>query len=205
MKVELVSDHPVTEEGCLESTGKPLSEWIAFLEAHPDLAAKRRDATQDLYNQMGRGKDIWWPTTVFVEYQRKHNIVKKDGLFEGYNICATKTIGAPVEEVFKAWTTSDITKWLGEDVVLEPDMSISDSNGNVGKATRVRENKDLRYVWQTAGVPNETALDVTFPDNGKGKVTVMANHARIQTREEADGLRRAWGEAFDRLKALVEM
>jgi Activator of Hsp90 ATPase homolog 1-like protein. len=37
-----------------------------------------------------------------------------------------------------------------------------------------------------------------------GKTTVMVTHDRLQTREEADGLRAAWGEALERLKKLVE-
>ena len=37
-----------------------------------------------------------------------------------------------------------------------------------------------------------------------GRTTVMVTHDRLQTREEADGLRAAWGEALDRLKKLVE-
>ncbi len=34
-----------------------------------------------------------------------------------------------------------------------------------------------------------------------GKTTINCYHKRIATRAEADGLRRAWGEALDRLKA----
>jgi hypothetical protein len=33
---------------------------------------------------------------------------------------------------------------------------------------------------------------------------VQVTHDRIQTREEADGLRAGWGEALDRLKAYLE-
>ena len=37
-----------------------------------------------------------------------------------------------------------------------------------------------------------------------GKTGITLNHGRIQTRAEADGLRRAWGEAFERLKKKLE-
>ncbi|HEU4778261.1 MAG TPA: hypothetical protein VFS58_00115 [Steroidobacteraceae bacterium] len=36
------------------------------------------------------------------------------------------------------------------------------------------------------------------------KCTVMVSIERLQTRAEADGYRRAWGDALDRLKARVE-
>lgn len=41
-------------------------------------------------------------------------------------------------------------------------------------------------------------------DKGKGKMGILVNVDRIQTREEADGLRSAWLEALDRLKTKLE-
>lgn len=201
MNVILKSEFPLTDEACIASTGKPIQEWIAYLESNPDLAAKRRDAIQDLYNLQGRGKDVWWPTTLFVEYERKHGIVKKDGLLEGYNICATKTIAAPIEKVFAAFKGDQTKDWYGTVSSAAP---FHDESGNVAELIRDRENKDLRYRWQTAGIDNETTLDILFSDKGNGKTGIIANHARMQTREEADGLRDAWLSAFDRLKSLVE-
>jgi hypothetical protein len=47
-------------------------------------------------------------------------------------------------------------------------------------------------------------IDVQFQDKGKGKTGLLVNLSRIQTRAEADGLRVAWAEALDRLKAVCE-
>jgi hypothetical protein len=47
-----------------------------------------------------------------------------------------------------------------------------------------------------------TEIEVQF-NVMAGKTTVNLYHKRITTRAEADGLRRAWGEALDRLKARV--
>ena len=49
-----------------------------------------------------------------------------------------------------------------------------------------------------------TQVDVQFQDKGKGKTGLLVNHTRIQTREEADGLRAAWAKALDQLKAVCE-
>ncbi|MBL8230120.1 MAG: SRPBCC domain-containing protein, partial [Bryobacterales bacterium] len=46
-------------------------------------------------------------------------------------------------------------------------------------------------------------VDVVFQAKGT-KTGVIVTHDRIQTRAEADGLRRAWGEALDRLKQMLE-
>lgn len=200
MKVELTADQPLTNDSCLAATGKTLDDWIAYLESKPDLAAKRRDAIHDLYDQTNRGPDVWWPTTIFVEYERKHGKTKKDGLLEGYTICSTKTIAAPVEAIYAAWKDPGTVKeWYGE---FKSDGT--DESGNQADLVRDRENKDLRYTWQTAGVPHQTQADVTFQDKGKGKTLVTITHAKIQTREEADGLRNAWGHALDKLKSILE-
>ena len=38
-------------------------------------------------------KNVWWPTTIWVEYERtKGVVIKKDGLIDGFNICVTTTI-----------------------------------------------------------------------------------------------------------------
>ena len=45
--------------------------------------------------------------------------------------------------------------------------------------------------------------DVMFQDN-KGKTLMNVMPSRVQTRDEADGLREAWGEALDKLKVICE-
>jgi hypothetical protein len=48
-----------------------------------------------------------------------------------------------------------------------------------------------------------TPVEVKLAPAG-AKTTVMVTIDRLQTRAEADGYRRAWGEALERLKALLE-
>jgi hypothetical protein len=45
---------------------------------------------------------------------------------------------------------------------------------------------------------------VQFQDKGKGKTGLLVNHTRIQNRDEADGLRAAWAQALNQLKATCE-
>lgn len=180
MKVELVPDFPVDDATCKEHTGKTFGEWADLLAADPNLAGKRRDAINWVWDQVGRSpQQAWWGTTIWVEYERKIGRTQKDGLFQGYNICNTKSIKASAEAVQQALLP------YFENVV------------------RVREGKDIRAIWHTPGVPNPTQVDVmlAFKD---GKTGVNINHDRIQTREEADGLRRAWGEVLNKVKAELE-
>src|SRR5437868_11361038 len=110
MQIELRPDSPLTDDACKEATGQTLSHWVAAIEARPELKGKRRDAVNMwLYAEMG--KNIWWATTAWVEFERKNGILQKDGRAEGYNICVTKKIAAPLEKVFAAWTSNEVAKW----------------------------------------------------------------------------------------------
>lgn len=206
MIVELKSEFPVTDESCAEATGRTFAEWAEALDAE-GFAGKRREAIRWLYDLTGRGADVWWPTTIWVEYERRRGVVnKKDGLAEGYNICVTKSVAASPEAVFAAFTREAELAWLGvaAGTGAVEDGVYADDGGNSGVWLRLRPGKDVRLSWRTAGVGTQTQVDAAFVDSGKGKTGVTLNHARIQTREEADGLRRAWGQAFERLKAQLE-
>ena len=199
MKVELRPDFEVSDESCKNCTGRTLKEWSAALDAASP--ATRRDAVQFLYGEMN--KDAWWPTTAWVEHEKLKGIVQKDGRGEGYNICVTKSIASPIADVYEAFTGADLAKWFGDAAKFEEAGRIEDGDGNGGDMLRARKDKDLRFTWKTAGLDDDSQVDVAFADN-KGKTGITLNHGRIQSRAEADGLRRAWGEALTRLKAYKE-
>ena len=206
MKVQFQSDFPVTDAACKQTTGKSLKDWFALLEQRGGTNLKRRDTVNWLHAEMD--KDLWWCTTVWVEYERKKGVVnQQDGLIEGYNICSTKTIAASVTDVYQAFVaTPQLKQWFGDNVQarVEAGGTLKDSTGNTAEYLRVRENKDLRFTWNHPKAEAPTRVDVMFADKGKGKTGITLNHIRIQNRAEADGLRAAWGSALDRLKQLLE-
>ena len=203
MKVTNKSDFPITDTTCKEATGKSLKEWFKELDKIDGLKIGRRAATQHIY---GIKADSWWPTTIYVEYERHHDVTKKDGLAEGYTICATKTIKTPVDKVYRAWTDAKkFTEIFGDD----PKQDVKEGGALTCKAgtkatfTRVRPNKDLRFTWEHKGSSAPITIDVQFQDN-KGNCLMNVMPSRVQTREEADGLRAAWGDALTKLKAICE-
>jgi hypothetical protein len=180
MAIELRSDFPVTDEACREATGKTLVEWSTELFAKSEFAGKRREATNWLWDTTGRSPaGAWWGITIWVEHERKIGKLQKDGRLEGYGICSTKTVKAPVDKVLGA--------------IAEKIPNIS----------RIREGKDIRAKWETPGGSGETDLDVMFVEKD-GKTSITLNHNRIQTREEADGLRRYWSETLADIKSKLE-
>jgi len=182
MNIDLTPDFPVTDDACREATGKGLGEWSDTLAAMPEFVGKRREAVRWLWDQTGRSAaEAWWGTTIWVEHERRQGVVQKDGRPEGYNICVTKSVKAPVDQVLQAIVSSIPAEHV----------------------QRVREGKDVRATWHTSGVPSPTEVEAAVKDvDGKVGITLM--HKRIDTREEADGLRRAWQARLDEIKRTLE-
>ena len=99
-----------------------------------------------------------------------------------------------------------MSKWFGgaTKADVKDGGTFQNKEGDKGTFLRVRENKDLRMTFETGGTSAPSQVDVQFQDKGKGKTGLLVNHSRIQTREEADGLRAAWAQALDKLKATCE-
>jgi len=203
MQVVNKSDFPVTDTECKKATGKTLKQWFQELNGIEGLKKGRRACVQYIYEQHA---DAWWPTTIFVEYEKHHDVKKKDGLPEGYTICVTKSIGAPVAKVYKSWTNAATFKEMfgdGATQSVEVDGQISCKAGCKGTFTRVRPDKDLRFTWEHKGCTAPMQVDVQFQDN-KGKCLMNVMTSRIQTRAEADGLRNAWTQTLNQLKTICE-
>jgi uncharacterized protein YndB with AHSA1/START domain len=205
MQVASKPDHPLEDAACKAATGKTLAEWFQELDAIDALKLGRRETINRIYAGI-EGTDAWWPTTLAVEYEKHKGIAKKDGLPEGYTICCTKSIAAPVERTYAAWTDPQgFATFFCANGSQEPSEggAIVCGCGCKGSFLRVRPNKDLRFTWEHPGATAPMTVDVQFQDN-KGKTLMNVMTSRIQTRAEADGLRDAWGEALNRLKGLVE-
>jgi len=204
MKNTFKSDHPVTNEAAKAATGKTLDQWFKELDKADGLNLGRREINSRLYEQK---IDLWWCTTIAVEYEKHHDVRKKDGLFEGYFVCSTKTIAASPADVYKAWSTgAELSKWFGSGTKadVKDGGSFQNKDGDKGTFLRVRQNKDLRMTFENAGLSGPTQVDVQFQDKGKGKTGLLVNHTRIQSRADADGLRAAWAHALEQLKATCE-
>lgn len=203
MKVANVPDFAVNDATSKEKTGKTFQEWFVELDRIDGLKIGRRNSVYHVNEMI---KDAWWPTTIYVEYERHHEVSKKDGLAEGYTICVTKSINAPVEKTYAVWTDPQaFSEMFGDNgkQSLEEGGSIQCDGGCKGTFLRVRPEKDLRFTWEHPGCTAPMTVDVQFQDN-KGKTLMNAMTSRIQSRDEADGLRNAWSEALTRLKALAE-
>jgi uncharacterized protein YndB with AHSA1/START domain len=203
MKVTLRSEKAVSDENVKKETGKSFAEWWKVLDAFGGPAKGRREIGGYLYGELK--VDPWWSATLQVEYERHKGVVEKDGRGKGYTICATKSVKAAPEKCFAMWASGEaLDEWFGPKNVLDLKAggSLSNGDGNAADVKGVTPGKTIRLVWKDASAPG-TPVEIKFQP-APGKTTVMVTHDRLQTREEADGLRAAWGEALERMKKLVE-
>ncbi len=204
MEVTFQPDHPITNEACLAATGKTMDELYAAMDAFGGPSKGRRELGRRLNGDLN--VDVWWVQTLNPEYEVRHGLKEKDGRPKGHFICSTKTVAAPIATVYQAWTDPELLgQWFGAGtaVDLREGGAFSNPDGNRGTYRRIRENKDLRFEWH-GETGDESLVDVQLTDKGEGKTGILVNHDRIQSRAEADGLRRAWSESLARLKTLLE-
>jgi uncharacterized protein YndB with AHSA1/START domain len=205
MKVERKADHAVSEASCKEATGKSLAEWFKALDKHGGVAASRRALSVWMRDDQ-EVSDAWWVTTIVNEYEIARGDLAKDGKPKGFAICPTKSIKASPQTCFAAFASAKaLDQWYGpkHDLELVDGGHWRNADGNHATIKKVTAGKSIRLIAQDEGLTLPTPVEIKF-DGAGVKCTVMVSIDRLQTRAEADGYRRAWSGALDRLKAFVE-
>ena len=204
MKVERKADHAVSETSCKSATGKSLADWFKALDQHGGVALGRRSLSRWLLDDLK--VDAWWSTTIVNEYEIALGDLAKDGRPKGYSICPTKSMKASATKCFDAFANAKaLNAWFGpkHDVDLRDGGHWRNADGNRATISKVNAGKNIRMIAEDDGLSGPTPVEIKFEGKGE-KCTVMVSIERLQTRAEADGYRRAWGEALDRLKAHVD-
>lgn len=204
MKVERKADHAVSESSCKGATGKSLAEWFQALDQHGGVALGRRTLSKWIEHE--HAVEFWWATTITNEYEIARGDLARDGKPKGYSICPTKSIKAGTRACFEAFTTPRaLDAWYGpkNDVDLRDGGHWRNADGNRATIKKVNAGKNIRLIAEDDGLSWPTPVEIKFEGSG-GKCTVMVAIERLQTRAEADGYRRAWSAALDRLKAWIE-
>jgi uncharacterized protein YndB with AHSA1/START domain len=204
MKVERRADRAVSEASCKEATGKTLADWFKALDKHGGIALGRRELST--WIQHKHQVDVWWAATITNEYEIARGDMAKDGKPKGYSICPTKTINASPKTCFDAFASGKaLDAWFGprNSIDLSEGGEWRCADGNRATLRKVNAGKNIRMTAEDEGLTLPAPVEIKFTPNG-AKCTVMIAIERLQTRAEADGYRRAWSEALDRLKAVVE-
>jgi uncharacterized protein YndB with AHSA1/START domain len=204
MRVERKADHAVGESSCRSATGKSLAEWFKALDRHGGVVLGRRTLSKWIEHE--HDVESWWATTITNEYEIARGDLARDGKPKGYSICPTRSIKASPQACFAAFSTGKaLNAWYGpkNDIDLREGGQWRNADGNRATFKKVNPGRNIRFVAEDDGLSWPTPVEIKFEGSGP-KCTVMVAIERLQTRAEADGYRRAWSEALDRLKAFVE-
>ena len=182
----LAEAEPVVSEAALvEATGKGWDAWFAILDrwggtshSHIEIARYLADEQQ---------VPMWWTQTITVSYERARGMRVKyqrpDGVFA---VSSSKTIAAPVAEVYRAVVDDDRrSEWL--------------TDGKMMLRTGT-ETKAAHFDWEAG----PTRVHVWFVDKGPAKTTVAVEHERLDGADEAELAKAAWAARLKGLKAFVE-
>jgi uncharacterized protein YndB with AHSA1/START domain len=207
MKVERKADHAVSDASCKAATGKSLAEWFKALDAHGGVALGRRALGNWIQEQKA---EPWWSATICNEYEIARGDLAKDGKPKGYSICPTKSIKASATRCFAAFADAkSLNAWFGpeHDIDLREGGHWRNADGNRASIRKVNDGRNIRLLAEDEGLTLPTPVEIKFESRRTSKgdhCTVMVSIDRLQTRAEADGYRRAWSEALDKLKEFVE-
>ena len=164
-----------------KATGKAWPEWMALLDA----AGGREMDHKQIVDYLGRNYRVsaWWIQHIAVAYEQSRGLRARHEMPDGYQISRSKTIDAPIQTVYEAWT-DDTTRarWL-------PDATFS-----VRGATPPRT---LRLTWDDGSL-----VEARLTDKGD-RTAVTVQHNKLSDADAAERMKAYWAEALGRLAALL--
>ncbi|WP_020656009.1 SRPBCC family protein [Massilia niastensis] len=204
MKIVRQSDHEISDAGVQQATGDTLAGWFQRIDGKGGVALGRRGIGDWMYGELK--VDPWWVGTITNEYEVARGQLEKDGKPKGYTICATKSIKSDASACYAAFTEpAQLDRWFGpgNQIEVAPGGRWTNADGNAATIKKASPGKNVRMTWEDPELDIPTPVEVKFQPTAE-KCTVIVTIDRLQTRAEADGYRKAWGEALGRLKGLLE-
>lgn len=174
--------HRISDDTVKAKTGKKWNQWFKLL----DKAGARMMDHREIARYVGRRFELtrWWAQTVCVGYEQDRGIRHKRQRGTTYSMDRSKTMAAPLAEVWAAWQDqAKRDRWLPE------------APFEVRRAT---VNKVMHLNW-----PDGTRVSAAFFDRN-GKTKLVVTHAKLESNAIATRMHTYWSEALARLKAIVE-
>lgn len=163
-----------------KQTGRAWAEWVRVLDAHGASEKPHRDIAKYVSSL---GAPDWWAQTVTVGYERIRGLRDKGQRRGGrYEASKSRTFNVPVATLFNAFADARMRRrWLPVRITVR-------------SAT---PPKRMRVIWE-----DETVVQLGFTAKGDNKSAVAVQHEKLPNRAAVDGMKKVWGEHFDRLAHL---
>lgn len=162
-----------------KATGRYQDEWYGLLDAWGAPGRPYREIAGWLTSQHGVSR--WWAQKLIVEYEQDRGLrapgSRSNGTFE---VGASKTVGAPIDELFAAFVDGRKRKsWLPKD-------RLSLQSSDAPRATQ--------FEWD-----GSSTVKVTFAKRGPSKTTVSVVHSGLANAKEAAGVKQMWRDSLTAL------
>lgn len=175
---------PAPAPSAEQATGRTNEEWFALLDRWG--AAERSHAEIARWLGAQPGVTGWWAQMVTVAYEQARGRRVAHQRPDGFTITASKTIAAPLSDLFTAFVDEAWrARWL-------PDAPL-----RVRTATASRS---ARYDWQDG----TSRVNVGFSARSEAKSTIALSHERLPDAATAGEMQRWWRERLAELKGLLE-
>jgi hypothetical protein len=175
---------PYADETVRDRTGRGWVEWFAALDAEDATRLSHTDMVRLLADRHPAVSG-WWLQGIVVGYERARGLRAKHETATGFNATASKTIAAPVERVYEAW--SDPTRrrrWLG----ITPLEVI----GSTPK-------RSLRAKWGDG-----SRVDVRFYAKGAARSQVTVDQTKLPDADAVARMKALWRERLETLREMLE-
>ena len=174
----------IRSEAVRAKTGRGWAEWFAILDKAGAANWPHKEIASFLHEQKCGN---WWSQMVAVGYEQARGLRVKHQTADGFTAGASKTVAAPIANLFRAWTDARRrAQWLPD----AADVAIKS----------VTANKSLRLLW-TDGT---SAIVVQFYPKGAGKSQVTIERRKLKSAKEVSQVKAYWSAALEKLKATLE-
>ena len=158
-------------------------EWFRILDR---AGARDMDHRQIVAVVRKHQVDSWWSQMITVAWEQERGGRLAHQRPDGFEISASRTIAAPVRDVYKAWVDARTrAKWLPRAAFI------------VRKATA---GKSLRLTWDR----KDTRVEALFYRKGAAASLVSVQHGRLATAAACERMKTYWKARLDKLKSLLE-
>jgi hypothetical protein len=172
------------DEAVRSATGKGWQEWFKILDQAGAQGLDHKSIVAYLNDHFSISS--WWQQQVTVTYEQVRGLRKVHEMPDGYQISRSKTIGVPISKLYSAWIEPDLQEaWLGK-----VDLQIRSVN----------LNKSLRFSW----LEPLSLVTVNFYGKTGDKSQVTVQHSKLDSPEQAEGMKVYWAQALIRLQGLLE-
>ncbi len=177
-----VAEPGMSDESIHRGSGKTWDEWFRILD---DWSATSR-THKEIAEHLCRAHAVpgWWAQSITVGYERARGMRDKHQRPGGYSVNASRTVAAPIGQLFAALTVETMRdRWL-EPGTLQPRTAQLDRSASFDG-------------------PEGTRIAAVFTDKGPAKSSVVLQHDKLPDAAAVETWRAFWKPRLERLATLL--